>query len=105
MAGRMGGKLVTTQNLLVHRIDNLRNVIYVKGAVPGAPGSFVRVTDALKKVGWKAGARARRGLGLETGEVLAGISGFPMPVGTAELAKTLPREVEAGRVEVTKPTK
>ncbi|KAK4048743.1 ubiquitin-specific protease ubp15 [Microbotryomycetes sp. JL221] len=61
MAGRMGGDRVTTQNLLVHRIDNYHDVVYVKGAVPGAPGSFVRVTDALKKVGWAAALRARRG--------------------------------------------
>lgn len=98
----MGGRLVTTQNLLVHRIDNLQNVIYVHGAVPGAPGTYVRVTDALKKVSWKAGARARRGLDLEKGEVLEGIKGFPMPVGSAELAKSLPREIEAGPQEVAK---
>jgi large subunit ribosomal protein L3 len=86
--------MVTTQNLLVHRIDTHHNVIYVRGAVPGPPGGFVRVTDALKKVGWKAGERARKGLNAE-GEVLEGIKGFPMPVGTVEMAKSLPREVEA----------
>jgi large subunit ribosomal protein L3 len=96
MAGRMGGKNVTTQNLLVHRIDTLLNIIYVHGAVPGPPGGFVRVMDAKKKVSWKAGARARKGLNLP-GEVLEGITGFPMPVGTIEMAKSLPREIEAGR--------
>lgn len=100
MAGRMGGTQVTTQNLMVHRIDNLHNVVYVKGAVPGAPGSFVRVTDAIKKVGWKAATRAQRGVGSAEGEVLEGIKTLPMPCGDAELAHTLPREVEAGSTSI-----
>lgn len=104
MAGRMGGKLVTTQNLLVHRIDTFHNVIYVRGAVPGPPGGFVRVSDALKKVQWKAGERRRKGLNAP-GEVLAGITGFPMPAGTTEMAKGLPREIEAGKVELVKLSK
>lgn len=98
----MGGRSVTTQNLLVARIDTLHNVLYVKGAVPGAPGTFVRVVDAIKKVGWKAGARERRGLGLEKGEVLEGVKGLPMPVGSVEMAKGLPREVEVGPKTVVK---
>lgn len=95
----MGGKSVTTQNLLVHRIDTHHNVIYVKGAVPGPPGAFVRITDAKKKVGWKAGAREKKGLNKE-GEVLDGISGLPMPIGTKEMAKSWPREIEVGKKEV-----
>ncbi|SCV67018.1 BQ2448_5664 [Microbotryum intermedium] len=96
MAGRMGGKNVTTQNLLVHRIDTLHNVIYVKGCVAGAPGGFVRVVDAKKKVGWKALSRAKFGLDREEGEVLQGIKGLPMPVGSEEMVKNLalPREIE-----------
>lgn len=93
MAGRMGGKMVTTQNLKVHRIDAQSNVLYVCGAVPGPPGGFVRIRDAKKKVGWKARARAAKGLGDE--EVLVGITGFPMP-GSKELAGLLPRDVVAG---------
>lgn len=100
----MGGTTVTTQNLMIHRIDTLHNVIYVKGAVPGPPGGFVRVTDALKKVGWKAGQRERKGLN-KTGEVLEGITGLPMPVGTLELAATLPREMEAGKRAPVVPSK
>ncbi|GAA5845859.1 hypothetical protein JCM11251_002928 [Rhodosporidiobolus azoricus] len=94
MAGRMGGLNVTTQNLMVERIDTALNVIYVRGAVPGAPGSFVRVSDALKKVGWKAQARAKRGLGADKGEVLEGIKGLPMPAASVEMAKDWPREVQ-----------
>ncbi|BGP37710.1 hypothetical protein JCM10449v2_001627 [Rhodotorula kratochvilovae] len=94
MAGRMGGKQVTTQNLLVERIDTLHNVLYVRGAVPGAPGAFVRVADALKKVGWKAQAREKRGLGREEGEVLAGVKALPMPAASREMARDWPREVQ-----------
>lgn len=92
----MGGTTVTTQNLLVHRIDTFHNVLYVRGAVPGPPGAFVRITDAKKMVGWKAAARAQKGLNKE-GEILNGISGLPMPSGTVEMAKSLPREIEAGK--------
>ena len=99
MAGRMGGKQVTTQNLMVHRIDTHHNVIYVKGAVPGPPGGFVRVMDAKKKVSWKAGARERKGLN-KPGEVLEGITGFPMPVGSVEMAKAWPREMQASKATV-----
>lgn len=104
MAGRMGGKLVTTQNLMVHRIDTLHNVIYVKGAVPGPPGGFVRVVDAKKKVGWKARARATKGIN-QDGEVLEGIRGLPMPVGTVEMARGMPREVVAQVAKEVKPAK
>lgn len=89
---------MTTQNLLIERIDTALNVIYVRGAVPGAPGAFVRVTDALKKVGWKAGQRERKGLNLAKGEVLEGIKGLPFPVGSREMAKNWPREVQRGDV-------
>lgn len=49
MAGRMGGKSHTTQNLLLLRVDNALNLLYVKGAVPGHDGAFIRVKDSLKK--------------------------------------------------------
>ncbi|GAA5821745.1 hypothetical protein JCM10212_004931 [Sporobolomyces blumeae] len=96
MAGRMGGRNVTTQNLVVERVDLALNVVYVRGAVPGAPGSFVRVTDALKKVGWKAVQREKRGLGRESGEKLDGVKGLPYPVGSVEMAKGWPREIQRG---------
>jgi large subunit ribosomal protein L3 len=49
MAGRMGGDQVTVQNLRVYRVDDPRNLIYVRGAVPGNSGNWVRVRDAVKK--------------------------------------------------------
>ncbi|GAA5843860.1 hypothetical protein JCM9279_000170 [Rhodotorula babjevae] len=94
MAGRMGGRNVTTQNLLIERIDTLHNVLYVRGAVPGAPGAFVRVEDALKKVGWKAQMREKRGIGRDEGEVLAGVKSLPMPAASRDMAKSWPREVQ-----------
>ena len=41
MAGRMGGKKITTENLRVVKIDKDKNLILLKGTVPGAKGSMV----------------------------------------------------------------
>jgi len=49
MPGRMGGVRVTKQNLRIVKIDRGRNLIYVKGAVPGNKGEFVEIRDAVKK--------------------------------------------------------
>lgn len=48
MPGRMGGKRDTSQNLWIVKIDPVRDLIYVKGAVPGNAGSFVKIVDAVK---------------------------------------------------------
>jgi large subunit ribosomal protein L3 len=45
----MGVQRVTTQNLKVVATDVERGLILVMGAVPGAEGGFVRVTDAVKR--------------------------------------------------------
>jgi len=49
LAGRMGGEQVTVQNLEVIKIDLEKNVMLIKGNVPGAKNSFVIVTNAVKK--------------------------------------------------------
>ena len=49
MAGQMGNEIVTVQNLKVFGIDESENLIFVEGAVPGANGTFVLVSDAVKK--------------------------------------------------------
>ncbi|KAJ1553187.1 54S ribosomal protein L9, mitochondrial [Nowakowskiella sp. JEL0078] len=49
MAGRMGGKPKTIQNLRVMRIDPHNNLIFVKGGVPGPDDKVVKVIDAKKK--------------------------------------------------------
>ena len=41
MAGRMGGKQVTVQNLQVLKVDEEQNLLVVKGAIPGAKNSYV----------------------------------------------------------------
>jgi large subunit ribosomal protein L3 len=48
MAGRMGGDRVTTLNLTVQAVDLEKNIILVKGAVPGARGRIVFVRNAVK---------------------------------------------------------
>lgn len=48
MAGRMGGERRTVQNLEVVRVDTERNVLLVKGSVPGPKNSFVTVRSAIK---------------------------------------------------------
>jgi large subunit ribosomal protein L3 len=49
MAGRMGGKRVTTKNHSVVSIDTEKNILVVKGAVPGPCGSYVEVRTAKTK--------------------------------------------------------
>jgi large subunit ribosomal protein L3 len=48
MAGHMGAESVTTQGLEIVRVDADRNLLLVKGAVPGAPGGDVVVRPAVK---------------------------------------------------------
>ncbi len=48
MAGHMGAANVTTQGLEVVRVDVERNLLLIKGAVPGAPGGDVIVRPAVK---------------------------------------------------------
>ncbi|MBC7824256.1 MAG: 50S ribosomal protein L3 [Candidatus Parcubacteria bacterium] len=50
MAGRLGGTQVTIKKLTVVRVDVERNLILIKGAVPGKPGALVQIMPA-KKVG------------------------------------------------------
>ncbi|MEG6509815.1 50S ribosomal protein L3 [Methyloligella sp. 2.7D] len=49
MAGHMGDVKVTTQNLKVVRTDVERGLIMVSGAVPGAKGGWVLLSDAVKR--------------------------------------------------------
>jgi large subunit ribosomal protein L3 len=48
MSGRMGGDRTTTLNLTVVQADVERDLLLVKGAVPGARGSTVVVRTAVK---------------------------------------------------------
>ncbi|MEN9539072.1 MAG: hypothetical protein RLZZ126_1307 [Pseudomonadota bacterium] len=48
MTGHMGDDTVTTQNLDVVRIDEARQLLMIKGAIPGSAGGFVTVVPAVK---------------------------------------------------------
>ncbi len=49
MAGRMGGKKVTKQNLKVIDVDENNNLLIIKGSVPGKKNSIVFIKDSVKK--------------------------------------------------------
>ncbi len=46
MAGRYGGKQVTIRKLEVVQVDAERNLLLIKGAVPGKPGALLSITPA-----------------------------------------------------------
>jgi large subunit ribosomal protein L3 len=48
MAGHLGNRQATVQNLEVFGVDPERGLILLKGGVPGHKGTFVRITDAVK---------------------------------------------------------
>jgi large subunit ribosomal protein L3 len=50
MAGRLGGSRVTVSKLTVVRVDSDRNLLLIKGAVPGKPGALLNIVPA-KQVG------------------------------------------------------
>ncbi|MBD8500616.1 MULTISPECIES: 50S ribosomal protein L3 [Paenibacillus] len=49
LPGHMGAETVTIQNLEVVKVDAERNVILVKGSIPGAKNSFINIKSAIKK--------------------------------------------------------
>jgi large subunit ribosomal protein L3 len=49
MAGQMGNRKVTKQNILVVDIDSNLNILLVKGAVPGSKNGYLYIRDAIKK--------------------------------------------------------
>ena len=48
LPGRMGGERVTVQRLTVVRVDADRNLILIKGAIPGPKKGFVVIKDTVK---------------------------------------------------------
>ncbi|MFO7629640.1 MAG: 50S ribosomal protein L3 [Prochlorococcaceae cyanobacterium] len=54
MAGRYGGKQITTRGLTILKVDPERNLLVVKGSVPGKPGALLNIRPA-KRVGAKDG--------------------------------------------------
>ena len=49
MAGRMGHTKVTKQNLKIIEVDNVNNILIVKGSVPGKKNSVIFLKDAVKR--------------------------------------------------------
>lgn len=110
MAGRMGGnKHGTIHNLLVVRVDAEKDLIYVKGNVPGPKGGDVTLQDA-RRPSWKGQKIYRRGR-LPTGEALSGkepdsiylapgVDKLPFPAGTKDIADKLPAVVEIGLTQL-----
>lgn len=48
MSGRMGNERVTVQNLRVVKVDADRNILLIKGSVPGVKGSLLTIKQAVK---------------------------------------------------------
>jgi len=48
MAGHMGARRITTQNLEIVRVDADQGLVLVRGAVPGSKGAWIEVRDAVK---------------------------------------------------------
>ena len=49
MAGRMGHTKVTKQNLKIIEVDNLNNILIIKGSVPGKKNSVIFLKDSIKR--------------------------------------------------------
>jgi large subunit ribosomal protein L3 len=58
MSGVMGGVRVTTQNLVVHAIDADRNLLLIKGSVPGPEGQLVFIRSAAKHAIYETAGKA-----------------------------------------------
>jgi len=101
MAGRMGNKRITTQNLAVVRIDTQLDLIFVRGHVPGVDDAQVLIKDAKKKMYCLGKVAYEKGL---TEKVLPkGLSDLPFPAGTARMAKMFPPIIEALSSRTTSP--
>merc|ERR1711998_282489 len=48
MAGQLGNKKITTQNLSIALIDDQEGLILVKGSIPGSKGGLVYIKDSIK---------------------------------------------------------
>ena len=48
LPGHMGVQTVTIQNLAIVKVDTDKNVILVKGSVPGAKGSILKIKSSVK---------------------------------------------------------
>eukprot|EP00601_Ochromonadales_sp_CCMP2298_P034030 CAMPEP_0173355134 /NCGR_PEP_ID=MMETSP1144-20121109/17584_1 /TAXON_ID=483371 /ORGANISM="non described non described, Strain CCMP2298" /LENGTH=292 /DNA_ID=CAMNT_0014303785 /DNA_START=279 /DNA_END=1154 /DNA_ORIENTATION=+ len=75
MPGRMGGDRITVQNLFVLKVDPQRQLLYVKGAVPGTNGNYVRIVDSVKGPFYPSPPPFPTFLAAEMAEAVAGKAG------------------------------
>jgi len=101
MAGRMGNKRITVQNLAVARVDTQLDLIFVRGHVPGVDDAQVLIKDAKKKM--LSLGKAAYEKGLKEKVLPKGVSDLPFPAGTAEMAKGFPPIIEALSSRTTSP--
>lgn len=81
MAGHYGTERVTVQNLEIVRTDAERGLILVRGATPGAEGTWVEVRDAVKKA---LPADAPKPAGLKTAAAPQVVEAAPVVEATTE---------------------
>ena len=60
MAGHMGAERITTQNLLVHSVDAEKNLLLIKGSIPGPDGQLVFIRSAAKKAIFEVVSQAEK---------------------------------------------
>ena len=48
MPGHMGSDTVTVQNLTIVKVDGERNLLLIKGAVPGPKGTLLEIAESVK---------------------------------------------------------
>ncbi|WRT69590.1 50S ribosomal protein L3 [Kwoniella shivajii] len=86
MPGHMGTVQRTTQNLLVHKIDTVLNLVYVRGSVPGVDDAFISIIDSKKASKSKAQLALQKGK--EEDQWLdKGVMSLPTPAGTSQRVK------------------
>jgi len=61
MTGHLGDDQRTTQNLDIFRVDGERNLLLIRGAIPGSKGGFVTVRPAVKAKAAKPATAAAKG--------------------------------------------
>lgn len=99
MAGHMGNRRITTQNLEVVATDEARGLVMLRGSVPGAEGGWLLISDANKAslpdgIPFPAGLKV---VGQENGDA----PGEAPPVQDASTEEASAPEVSAGEAEVS----
>jgi len=80
MAGHMGDRRVTTQNVQVAKVDVERGLIMIRGSVPGAKGAWIQIKDAVKQgkpegVQYPGSFKAPESKGAEVAPEMAAVDG------------------------------